>query len=149
MSEPAELDDDTQRHPSRRIADVLRRAIEGGDLAPGQQLPSERELARNYHAARNTAREAVRLLAEDGLVVAEHGRGVFGRPVVPLIRLGNDRYSSKYRQTGLSPFLLECARQGKTGRFEVLRIDRIVPPPEVADRLQVPADTESVVRREN
>jgi GntR family transcriptional regulator len=44
---------------------------------------------------------------------------------------------------------MECAKQGKTGRFEVLNIERIVPPPAVADRLQVPADTTSVLRREN
>jgi GntR family transcriptional regulator len=44
---------------------------------------------------------------------------------------------------------MECAKQGKTGRFEVLDIERIVPPPAVADRLQVPADTTSVLRREN
>jgi hypothetical protein len=44
---------------------------------------------------------------------------VFVRPAAPLIRLGNDRYSPRYRETGLSPFLLECAKQGKTGRFEV------------------------------
>ncbi len=138
-----------RRPPSRRIADDLRRAIETGHLAPGSRLPSERELARQYGTARNTAREAIRLLGEAGLVIAEHGRGVFVRRQAPLIRLGNDRYSPKYRQTGLSPFLIECAKQGKSGRFEVLRIERIQPPPEVAERLGVPADTKSVLRREN
>jgi GntR family transcriptional regulator len=44
---------------------------------------------------------------------------------------------------------MECAKQGKTGRFEVLSIERIVPPPGVADRLRVPSDTASVLRREN
>ena len=42
----------------------------------------------------------------------------------PLIRLGSDRYSRQYRDSGLSPFLLECAKQGKIGRFEVLSIER-------------------------
>jgi len=137
------------RPPSRRIADELREAIEDGNLAPGQKVPSERELARRYGAARNTAREAIRLLSEDGLVTAVHGRGVFVRTTKPLLRLGNDRYSPKYRGTGLSPFLLECAKQGKTGHFEVLSIDRIVPPGDVADRLHIPPKTKSVLRREN
>lgn len=138
-----------RRPPSRRIADDLRRAIESGELAPGQKLPSERELARRYRAARNTAREAIRLLAEDGLVVPEHGRGVFVRKAAPLLRLGNDRYSHKYRESSLSPFLLECAKQGKQGRFEVLSIERVIPPPGVAKRLHVSAKTRSVLRREN
>jgi GntR family transcriptional regulator len=77
------------------------------------------------------------------------GGGVFVRPAPPLIRFGNDRYPPRHKETGLSPFLMECAKQGKTGRFEVLSIERIVPPPAVADRLQVPADTASVLRREN
>jgi GntR family transcriptional regulator len=135
--------------PSRVIADDLRNKIESGELAPGAKLPSERELAEQYGTARNTAREAVRLLAEAGLVIAEHGRGSFVRPITPLIRLGNDRYSPKYRESGLSPFLLECAKQGKTGRFEVLSIERVQPPAEVAERLNVSPHTKSVLRREN
>lgn len=135
--------------PSRAIAEDLRHQIETGNLAPGAQLPSERELASQYGTARNTAREAIRQLGEAGLVSAEQGRGSFVRPAAPLIRLGNDRYSLKYRDSGLSPFLLECAKQGKTGRFEVLSIDRVQPPPEVADRLNVSATEKSVLRREN
>lgn len=63
--------------PSRRVAAVLRAGIEGGQFLPGDQLPSERDLAATHGVARNTAREAVRLLTDAGLVRAEHGRGVF------------------------------------------------------------------------
>ncbi|MGZ6770548.1 MAG: GntR family transcriptional regulator [Mycobacteriaceae bacterium] len=135
--------------PSRAIAEDLRHQIDSGELAPGAKLPSERELATQYGTARNTAREAIRLLSDSGLVIAEHGRGSFVRPTTPLIRLGNDRYSPKYRESGLSPFLLECAKQGKTGHFEVLSIDRIQPPPDVAERLHISPKTKSVLRREN
>ena len=140
---------DERQLPSRAIAEAIRSQIESGELPPGAQLPSERDLASTYGTARNTAREAVRLLSDAGLVITDQGKGSFVRPQTPLIRLGNDRYSPKYRETGLSPFLLECAKQGKTGRFEVLSIDRVQPPPEVAERLGVSADTDSVLRREN
>jgi GntR family transcriptional regulator len=135
--------------PSRTIAEAIRGQIESGELPPGAQLPSERDLASTYGTARNTAREAVRLLGDAGLVITDQGKGSFVRPLTPLIRLGNDRYSPKYRETGLSPFLLECAKQGKAGRFEVLSIDRVQPTPEVAERLNVSATTKSVLRREN
>ncbi len=138
-----------RRQPSRRIADELRVAIDAGDYAPGAKLPSERDLAERYGTARNTASAAIRLLTEEGLVVPQHGRGVFVRKLPPLIRLGSDRYSRKYRESGLSPFLLECAKQGKAGRFEVLSIDRVVPPSDVAERLKVNTASESVLRREN
>ena len=144
-----EASGDDRRPASRRIADELRRSIESGELAPGAQLPSERQLAATYGTARNTAREAIRLLADSGLVIAEQGRGAFVRRSAPLIRLGNDRYSPKYRESGMSPFLLECAKQGKTGRFEVLSIGRVEPSDDVAAHLDVPIGSESVVRREN
>ena len=139
------------QHPpaSKLIADTIRRQIESGELPPGAQLPSERDLARTYGTARNTAREAIRILADAGLVITDQGKGSFVRPLTSLIRLGNDRYSPRHRETGLSPFLLECAKQGKTGRFEVLSTDRVQPPPEVAERLGVSARTKSVLRREN
>ena len=135
--------------PSRRIAADLRAAIEAGELTAGQKLPSERDLAAQYGTARNTAREAIRLLETAGLVDVEQGRGVFVHRPAPLIRLGSDRYSRQYRDSGLSPFLLECAKQGKIGRFEVLSIQRGQPPQHVADALRVPAGQDSVLIREN
>jgi GntR family transcriptional regulator len=144
-----EASGDDRRPASRRIADELRHSIQSGELAPGAQLPSERQLAATYGTARNTAREAIRLLADSGLVIAEQGRGAFVRRSAPLIRLGNDRYSPKYRASGMSPFLLECAKQGKTGRFEVLSIGRVEPSDDVAAHLDVPLGSDSVLRREN
>ena len=139
-----------ERQPaSKLIADTIRRQIESGELPPGAQLPSERDLASTYGTARNTAREAVRILADAGPVITDQGKSNFVRPLTSLIRLGNDRYSPRHRETGLSPFLLECAKQGKTGRFEVLSIGRVQPPPDVAERLGVSARTKSVLRREN
>jgi GntR family transcriptional regulator len=141
--------DADERLPSRRIAADLRTAIESGELTAGEKLPSERELAKLYGTARNTAREAFRLLEASGLVDIEHGSGVFVHRPKHLIRLGSDRYARKYRHSGLSPFLLECAKQGKIGRFEVLSIQRGQPPQHVADALRIPAEEDSVLVREN
>jgi GntR family transcriptional regulator len=136
--------------PSRRIADAVRALITSGELAPGDKLPSERELARRFGTARNTAREAVRLLTEEGLVTAQHGRGVFVREKQLLVRWGNDRYSRRtYRETGLTPFRLEMQRQGKTPRVDVISIDQVTPPFDVAERLKAAPDEPSVLRREN
>jgi GntR family transcriptional regulator len=137
------------RPPSRRIADDLREAIHEGDLAPGSRLPSERELARRYSTARNTAREAVGILQAEGLVIAQHGRGVFVRDRPPLMRLGANRYSRSLReQTGVSPFRIEVMKQGRVPRTECRSITRVNAPPDVADRLGLDEASE-VVRREN
>jgi GntR family transcriptional regulator len=143
-------DQGAERQPASKVmAETIRRQIESGELPPGARLPSERDLASTYGTARNTAREAVRILADAGLVITDQGKGSYVRPLTSLIRLGNDQYSPRHRDTGLSPFLLECAKQGKTGRFEVLSIDRVKPPPDVAKRLGVSDKTKSVLRREN
>jgi len=60
----------------RQIAEHLRR----GELRPGDRLPSEQQLMDHYGTARMTVREALGVLKGEGLVVAEHGRGVFVRP---------------------------------------------------------------------
>jgi GntR family transcriptional regulator len=136
--------------PSRRIADALRQAITEGQYAPGARLPSERELAAQYGSARNTAREAISLLQAEGLVDVQHGRGAFVRRPAPLLRLGANRYSRRVRsETGLSPFRAEAERQGKTARVDVPEISRVVPPPDVAERLGVALDEPSVVQRVN
>lgn len=133
---------------SRRIADEFAARIEGGEYAPGARLPSERALADEHGVARNTVKAAMRLLAEAGMVVAHHGKGVFVRQAEPLIRLGSDRYSPRFRESGLSPFLLECQRAGKSGRFEVLTIGKVDAPDEVATRLHLAVGA-AVLRREN
>jgi GntR family transcriptional regulator len=136
--------------PSRRIADAVRALITAGELAPGDKLPSERELARRFGTARNTAREAIRLLTEEALVTAQHGRGVFVREKQRMVRWGNERYSRRvYRETGLTPFRLEMARQGKTPRVEVTSIERTTPPFDVAERLKVSPEEPAVLRRCN
>ena len=136
--------------PSRRIADAIRALITAGELAPGDQLPSERELARRFGTARNTAREAIRLLTEEALVTAQHGRGVFVRDKQRMFRWGNERYSRRvHRETGLTPFRLEMARQGKTPRVEVTSIAQITPPFDVAERLKASPEEPSVLRRCN
>jgi GntR family transcriptional regulator len=140
---------DTQAVASRRIADEFAAKIESGELGPGARLPSERVVAPAYGVARNTVQAAMRLLTEAGRVVTEHGRGMFVRRAAPLIRLGSDRYSPKCRESGPSPFLIECERAGKHGRFEVLSIEQVCPPADVAERLHIDPDSRSVLRRKN
>ncbi|WP_028648466.1 GntR family transcriptional regulator [Nocardiopsis sp. CNT312] len=146
------MDEDTDRSrlPSRRIADDLRAAIVSGELGEGERLASERELARRYGTARNTAREAVRILAEEGLVDPRHGRGVFVRRRRHLLRFGGERYSRRLRQeTGLSPYRAELAKQGLTARVDCASIERVAPPSDVAERLGLLTEGSTVVRREN
>ncbi|MGN0871213.1 MAG: GntR family transcriptional regulator [Victivallales bacterium] len=59
----------------RDIAKELERRIEDGTYCTGQLLPSESALIREFGVSRITIRQAVKLLAADGLVKKERGHG--------------------------------------------------------------------------
>lgn len=61
----------------RRIAADLRERITSGELSPGDALPSEADIVRQYSVSRGTARQALSELEGAGLVVAVHGKGRF------------------------------------------------------------------------
>jgi GntR family transcriptional regulator len=60
-----------------RVRQSLQRMIEKGQLAPGQALPSEREMADVLSLSRVTVRKAIAGLAADGLLTQRHGAGTF------------------------------------------------------------------------
>jgi GntR family transcriptional regulator len=60
-----------------QVADLLAARIERGELRPGNPLPSESQIQGQYDVARGTARRAVAVLRERGLVVTLHARGTF------------------------------------------------------------------------
>src|SRR5687768_15356381 len=55
----------------------LRSQISSGKLAPGDKLPSVRELAAAAGVNANTARAIYGRLEADGLIVTRHGLGTF------------------------------------------------------------------------
>jgi DNA-binding transcriptional regulator YhcF (GntR family) len=63
--------------------------ILGDDLAPGQRLPSTRELARRFHLHPNTVSAGYRQLARDRWVENRRGSGVFVRANKPEIALSS------------------------------------------------------------
>ena len=60
-----------------RIRSEILRVMEASALAPGDRLPSERELAATLKVSRPSVREAVRSLQAEGRLVVKHGQGVF------------------------------------------------------------------------
>jgi len=65
--------------PYLRIADDLRAQILGGDLGPGDKLPSISTLTEQYGISGGVVQRAYGLLEADGLVFARHGAGYYVR----------------------------------------------------------------------
>jgi GntR family transcriptional regulator len=62
-------------HPYVQIADQLREAITRGEIT--DLVPSYWDIVNETGVAYNTARRAVKILIDEGLVVAIPGRGTF------------------------------------------------------------------------
>jgi GntR family transcriptional regulator len=84
-----------------QIADYLRDLVANSD--PGDRLPSEAELCDHFGVSRMTARQAVQLLANDGLVERRRGAGTFVRAHPVLRDLGSPlSFSGSMRARGMT-----------------------------------------------
>lgn len=68
-----------------RVVTELRRRIEDGTYRPGDMLPSEAQLVREFGVGRTTVVRALQILQHDGWIAREHGLGSYakGRPTQP------------------------------------------------------------------
>ncbi|MEU6240993.1 GntR family transcriptional regulator [Streptomyces sp. NPDC047024] len=86
------------------IAESLRIRIAAGEFAPGEIIPSGRDLAEQWDVSRATAIKAVDVLRSDGVVVAKQGTG-FVVTETPVARPAGGRRAGAARVLGGMPFL--------------------------------------------
>lgn len=67
----------SNRTKHERLRDHLVTEMQEGRLKPGALLPSEQNLAESLGVARNTVRQAMASLEQDGFVQRVHGKGTF------------------------------------------------------------------------
>lgn len=63
------------KHLSEEVADILKSELDKGVLKPGEKLPTEMELAKNFGVSRTVIREALSRLRYDGLLDTRQGSG--------------------------------------------------------------------------
>lgn len=69
-----------QNRAYQDVVEQIQEAIMDGSLAPGRQLPAERELKEQFGVSRGTLREALRVLEQKGLI--EIRTGVAGGSII-------------------------------------------------------------------
>lgn len=116
-----------------QLASAIREWIKAGSLAAGDQLPAERDLAREAGISRMTARQALADLAQSGDVVVRHGVGTF----VAAPKLTHDALH-------LLGFTEEMERQGGQTSSRVLECAVVVPPEAIAAALNLATGEETV-----
>ena len=132
----------------QQIAEKLRAQIESGELAPGDQLPTELELRDRYSSSRNTIRDAIKRLTSQGLVETRPGQGTFvTRRVDPFVTVltGNPGRGS---DEGVW-FLSEVNKNHRRPNVTLPKVEIQVPPAEILRRLRVPPRTQVVSRHES
>lgn len=60
-----------------KLADLLKNDIHSAHFAPGAQIPTEDELMERYSLGRNTVRQAMNVLANEGYLIKIPGSGTF------------------------------------------------------------------------
>ncbi|GAA0928474.1 GntR family transcriptional regulator [Nonomuraea longicatena] len=72
------LDHDGDTHLYLQIAEILRNRV--AELDSGQPVPSEAAIQQEFGVARTTARRAIHVLREEGLIYTVQGEGTFVGP---------------------------------------------------------------------
>lgn len=98
---------------------------------PGDQLPSETALSRKLGVSRNTIRDALMSLEQDGIVVRRHGTGTFVASSPHHLRTSLNR---------ILPIPELIAASGFEPRIKDLKIGTLVGPSEAHRILGVPAN---------
>jgi GntR family transcriptional regulator len=107
--------------------------IKSGRYSPGDKLPSEDQLSREFSVSRVTLREALRALEDDGLIVRRHGSGTFVRDkrAVPIQNLSSIvSISTIFKRAGLED------------RFVKVGLRKAPANQRIAEKLQIPSGQE-------
>jgi GntR family transcriptional regulator len=119
---------------SARAQQYLLSLIKNGTYEPGEQLPSQANLATQLGISRPTLREALLNLEQDGMIVRKHGVGTFVAPGYGRrLEGGLERLES---------ILQLASRQGMQPKCTGLEVEVVPADKEVAARLQIPVDAE-------
>jgi len=88
----------------REISRSLERQILARELTPGDKLPTEFELSRQFMVNRHTVRRALTDLQEKGIVESTQGRGSYvRRPSAPMRLQRRPRFTEHVRERGRTP----------------------------------------------
>lgn len=112
-----------------QLVGKIKHQISSGTLKTGDLLPSETELCRALDISRNTVRQAIGELEEEGLVVRKRGRGTYVTD--PSANRRGVRYS----------FTTEVSDLGKTPSSTLVSFQIVNASPVVSRKMALPART--------
>jgi GntR family transcriptional regulator len=118
----------------RQLDAILRDQLGGGQLRPGDRLPTETELCLQFGVSRATVRQALEALEQDGLIERAAGRGTFLRSLPGAARPPSARRRFAWR---------DIVGKGAARAGTELRFGRQLPPSIVLAELGLAEGTET------
>jgi len=131
----ADQSDDGSRKYERVVRALMAR-IEDGTYRPGNLLPSQHELVREFGVSRPTVIEALRILRQQGWIETQPARGSFVRGRVPLTTDETGHAGQR---------MLDRAESVVSA--ELLQAGIVVAPQRVATLLDLPSGSKAFVRQ--
>lgn len=94
----------------KQVAERVQALLEEREVAPGDRLPPERQLAVELGVSRSTLREGLRRLIDLGIVEARQGSGTYVAPpaLADLLRRSRDTTASDPAVRAATLVELEC-----------------------------------------
>ena len=112
-----------------QLVGIIKREISSGALKIGDLLPSEAELCRALDISRNTARQAIGELEDEGLVVRKRGKGTF------VADPNSNRRGVRYS------FTTEVSSLGKTPSSTLVDFGVVIPTRAICQRMDLQEGT--------
>jgi len=134
-SDWAAAEDASSRVPLyHQLYTSLRRGITSGEIALGEQMPTEQQLSEALDISRITAKRAMDELANDGLIARKRGKGSYV----------TYKYSPEPVKAPLLGLLENLEDMGKHSLVKVISVEKIVPPESVRGLLKLQKDEEAI-----
>lgn len=109
-----------------QISQQIRQQIESGEMKPGEQIPTEKELQEIFDVSRSTIRQAITELVYAGLLERRSTQGTF----VARTKLEESIF-------GFGSFTNEMLKRGMVPESKILNFQIILPPEIVAENLKI------------
>ncbi len=113
----------------QQIANQIRSRIESGEYEPGQLLPTEPMLCKEYDVSRITVRSAIQSLADLGLVIKKPGKGSFVADNI-----------SRQSYKSFRGFTAICRENGIPTYSHILKLKQVTPTPDAMRELKLKVD---------
>ena len=132
------------------IADDLRAKIDDGRLAPAVKLSTEGELSEEYKASRNTVREAIRRLTDEGLLESRPGQGTFvAQKIDPFVTVLTADPKTGFGGGENAAYLSQVRDEHREPANTVPRVEVLTASNAVARLLNIPQGSQVVSRSQD